>query len=109
MGTTSDCNACSEEPATVCEQGCAMSCLSMALHGWNVAIPSATNPNQMVPSNPGSFNAWLHSTGGYWCAWGDCNNLRLTAPSRLSNAQFNISFVSEVCGWACDVPVRFNK
>ncbi len=41
------------------------------------------------------MNAWLHATSGYWCAWGDCNNLMLTAPDRLSTTTVNISFVSE--------------
>ncbi len=27
-----------QKPATVCEQGCAMSCVSMALNGWGIVI-----------------------------------------------------------------------
>eukprot|EP01127_Copromyxa_protea_P009679 TRINITY_DN2297_c0_g1_i2.p1 TRINITY_DN2297_c0_g1~~TRINITY_DN2297_c0_g1_i2.p1 ORF type:complete len:150 (-),score=37.16 TRINITY_DN2297_c0_g1_i2:63-512(-) len=66
-----------KEDDTVCNQGCAMSCVSMALAGYNITIDGQT-------SNPGTLNAWLRANDGYECAGGDCCNLILDAPTRIS-------------------------
>lgn len=65
------------ERATICKEGCAMTSVTMALAGLGVAI------NDM-PAQPGRMNAWLEAHDGYMCAAGDCNNLVLDAPSKLS-------------------------
>jgi len=67
----------SGERATICKEGCAMSSLSMALAGLGVHTEGR-------PTNPGTVNAWLEQHNGYTCADGDCNNLVLTAPQRLT-------------------------
>ena len=64
------------ERSTVCGEGCAMSCVSMALRGLGVPIDGR-------PANPGTLNAWLESNSGYTCIDGDCNNLVLGAPSGI--------------------------
>lgn len=65
------------ERATICKEGCAMSSLSMALAGLGVSVEGK-------PANPGTVNAWLETHNGYTCAAGDCNNLVLSAPQRLT-------------------------
>ena len=66
------------ERNTICNEGCAMSSTAMALAGLGVTIGGA-------PVNPGTFNTWLKNNQGYLCMAGDCNNLNLTAPERLSS------------------------
>ena len=70
------------EQNTICNEGCAMSSTAMALAGLGVTLGGQ-------PVNPGTFNTWLQANGGYLCAAGDCNNLNLTAPERLS-ARMNL-------------------
>eukprot|EP01092_Planopodium_desertum_P010348 TRINITY_DN4582_c0_g1_i2.p1 TRINITY_DN4582_c0_g1~~TRINITY_DN4582_c0_g1_i2.p1 ORF type:complete len:113 (-),score=18.45 TRINITY_DN4582_c0_g1_i2:233-571(-) len=72
---------------TVCDQGCAMSSLSMALNGKGYNISGQT-------SNPGALNAWLKQNGGYTCIDGDCNNLVLASPQKLGSPG-QIVFLSE--------------
>ena len=74
--------------ATVCQQGCAMSCVSMFVNGRNFTLPTGQS------SNPGSLNAWLKANQGYKCIAGNCNNLVLDAPNRLAPPG-HITFVSE--------------
>ena len=70
------------ERATICREGCAMSSVSMGLAGLGVKIPSEAGE---LAANPGSLNTWLESNQGYTCAAGDCNNLVLDAPTKLTN------------------------
>lgn len=64
------------ERATICQEGCAMSSVSMALAGLGVTLDGA-------PVTPASMNSWLESHGGYTCIDGDCNNLVLSAPDSV--------------------------
>jgi len=88
MGIQSVCDGCGCKPSTVCEEGCAMSCVSMALAGHGVTVNTQG-------ANPGNLNAWLRSTSGYLCLGGDCNNLVLNAPNMLSDNGINVTFISE--------------
>jgi len=72
---------------TVCQQGCAMSSVSMALNGKGYFLDS------FLPIYPGTMNAWLRYDNGYVCMDGDCNNLVLDSPNRLSPG--NITYISE--------------
>jgi len=65
------------ERAPICTEGCAMSSLSMALFGHGIEVDG----NE---ANPQTLNYWLMANKGYMCAGGDCNNLVLDAPERLS-------------------------
>ena len=65
------------ERATVCREGCAMSCAAMLLGSIGVELNGTA-------VTPGSFNAWLLAHGGYHCDGGDCNNLVLDAPAWLA-------------------------
>lgn len=51
------CNAVMERE-TICEVGCLMTSVSMALRYYNISIYGH-------PANPGNFNKWLRSNGGY--------------------------------------------
>lgn len=94
-----------------------MSCVSMALNGLGVVLPSGDDVN------PGSLNKWLAGNDGYGapraspasrvrvsrpdqrplrgarvcvcaravCAGGDCNNLRLAAPDNLTDTKGNVA------------------
>eukprot|EP01112_Ceratiomyxa_fruticulosa_P021444 TRINITY_DN7545_c0_g3_i1.p1 TRINITY_DN7545_c0_g3~~TRINITY_DN7545_c0_g3_i1.p1 ORF type:complete len:244 (-),score=43.99 TRINITY_DN7545_c0_g3_i1:86-772(-) len=73
---------------TVCAQGCAMSSLAMALHGKGYYL------NSYYPIYSGTLNAWLRNNKGYTCIDGDCDNLVLDAPNRLSSTG-GIKFISE--------------
>ena len=44
---------------TICQVGCLMSSVSMALNGTGIPI------NTTTPSDPGTLNAWLRANGGY--------------------------------------------
>ena len=78
--------------ATICQEGCAMSCVAMVLAGAGFALPSATDP-----ATPGSLNAYLIDNGGYHCDAGDCDNLVLDAPDRLTNGKMRL-----IGEWAMD-------
>lgn len=65
------------ERSTICGEGCAMTSTAMALAGLGVTVNS-------LPVTPATLNQWLMANDGYMCAGGDCNNLVLTAPERLS-------------------------
>eukprot|EP00026_Physarum_polycephalum_P018473 Phypoly_transcript_20076.p1 GENE.Phypoly_transcript_20076~~Phypoly_transcript_20076.p1 ORF type:complete len:211 (+),score=19.61 Phypoly_transcript_20076:52-684(+) len=73
---------------TICAQGCAMSSLSMALHGRGYFLDT------YLPIYPGTLNAWLRNNNGYKCIDGDCDNLVLDAVNQLDPSR--ISFISEV-------------
>lgn len=63
---------------TICDQGCAMTTLSMTLSGLGVTVGGAL-------VTPKSLNAWLRANDGYLCLGGDCANLRLDAVHNLTN------------------------
>eukprot|EP01125_Pyxidicula_operculata_P012030 TRINITY_DN3941_c0_g1_i1.p1 TRINITY_DN3941_c0_g1~~TRINITY_DN3941_c0_g1_i1.p1 ORF type:complete len:188 (-),score=29.29 TRINITY_DN3941_c0_g1_i1:17-580(-) len=68
------------EDDTICHQGCAMSCVSMALAGFNITIDGQV-------STPETLNNWLRKNNGYVCLGGDCCNLVLDAPNRIAPLQ----------------------
>jgi hypothetical protein len=74
------------ERSTICGEGCAMSCVSMALNGLGVTIGGQQ-------SDPQTLNAWLENNNGYMCADGDCNNLVLDSINTVSSGR--LLFVSE--------------
>jgi hypothetical protein len=92
MGNDAECAACGDRPATICEQGCAMSCVSMALNFLNFSLP--VNGSSWA-STPQTLNWWLREQNAYLCLGHDCNNLELTAPQGLSTSSQKIAFVSE--------------
>lgn len=65
------------ERATICQEGCAMTSLSMVLFGLGVSVSSSA-------ANPASLNTWLMANNGYTCMDGDCNNLVLASPEGLT-------------------------
>ena len=71
--------------ATVCEEGCAMSCVAMVLVGSGFALPGSESP-----PTPGSLNEYLISHHEYTCAAGDCDNLVLDAPDRLTGGRMRL-------------------
>ena len=77
------------ERSTICREGCAMSCVAMALASHGFAVPCPP-PRLRCPPDPGTLNAWLQSHGGYHCAGGDCNNLVLTAPDALTGGRMRL-------------------
>lgn len=74
------------EQSTICGEGCAMSCVSMALNGLKYTVDGAA-------LDPGTFNAWLEDHDGYHCMDGDCNNLILTMIDKFTNG--HVTFVGE--------------
>jgi len=71
------------EDDTICDQGCAMSSVSMALSGLGLKIDGEQ-------TTPGSLNAWLQSNSGYTCIGDDCCNLVLAAPDRLPGSPLKL-------------------
>jgi len=71
---------------TLCQQGCAVTSLTMALAKRGERLDGA-------PLDPGTFNQWLHTHDGYLDIGGDPNNLNLTAPEQLNPSA--IRFISE--------------
>jgi len=69
-----------KEDDTICDQGCAMTSLSMALAGFKFTINGSL-------INPLLLNQWLRLTSGYHCDAGDCCNLVLNAPNQLNQAR----------------------
>lgn len=65
-------------------------CVTCLLCGYEPALEAASCCTALRCSaaddsiNPGSLNSWLKSNKGYLCIDGDCNNLRLDAPDKLS-------------------------
>ena len=43
---------------TICEVGCLMTSISMAINGWGISIDGNA-------SNPGTLNTWLRNNNGY--------------------------------------------
>jgi hypothetical protein len=59
---------------TICKSGCAMSSVAMILNTFAIKVNGAA-------TNPGNFNTWLNSNGGYvsgdLLVWGATNKLGL--------------------------------
>ena len=73
---------------TVCSEGCAMSCISMALATYGYTLSGK-------PSNPGTLNAWLVDNEGYSCVDGNCNNLNLPQVEKI-DIYGGITYVGEI-------------
>ena len=56
--------------------------VAMALRSASYTLPSGG------AIDPGTLNTWLQANDGYRCDRGDCNNLVLDAPDRLTNGRF---------------------
>jgi len=66
-----------DQDDSICSQGCAMSCVAMALGGHGIKILGQE-------ATPGTLNKWLQASNGYQCLDGDCCNLVLDAPTLLA-------------------------
>jgi hypothetical protein len=77
------------EQSTICREGCAMTCVAMALaaHGFVVPCPP---PQLRCTPDPATLNDWLQEHHGYHCAAGDCNNLVLNAPDLLTGGRVRL-------------------
>lgn len=81
------------ERNSICHEGCAMSCVAMALAGYGFTFPG----NGTI--TPGSLNNWLKTNRGYTCISGDCNNLVLDAPDNMTAGHMRL--VGEWGGPCC--------
>ena len=88
---------------TVCNEGCAMSCLSMALNAYGYKV------DNKLP-DPGALNQWLVENSGYECLDGNCNNLALKQVKRLIYTALSGSLVrysslpsTSQPWWACSI------
>ena len=86
--SVSTCPGASFGRDTVCSEGCAMSCISMALATYGYTLGSKT-------SDPGTLNAWLVENGGYSCVDGNCNNLNLPQVEKV-DVYGGIKYVGEI-------------
>ncbi|ETO13815.1 hypothetical protein RFI_23552 [Reticulomyxa filosa] len=50
---------------TICQVGCLMTSVSMALHSWNIPIPLNAEQTAFVESTPATLNQWLQANNGY--------------------------------------------
>jgi hypothetical protein len=71
--------------ATICQEGCAMTCLSMVLAGRKLWEPPAGGN-----VTPGTLNQYLAAHGEYRCDSGDCDNLVLTAADDLTGGRMRL-------------------
>ena len=78
---------------SICEQGCAMTSLSMALVGHGYQLPGGSE------ITPKSLNVWLKANQGYHCDAGNCVNLVLDSPDRLAAGK--VRLVGEWGGSCC--------
>jgi hypothetical protein len=74
-------NTMGTDNRTICQSGCAMSCVASAIAAAGITINGQT-------VDPASLNAWLVANGGYICIDNFCSNLNLTrvddvAPGRI--------------------------
>eukprot|EP00041_Stephanoeca_diplocostata_P017967 m.372513 g.372513 ORF g.372513 m.372513 type:complete len:405 (-) comp20874_c0_seq16:144-1358(-) len=90
------------ERATICREGCAMSCVAMALAGQGFTLPTQSimtmaSRNRSLQhdtsATPKTLNSWLEHNRGYTCADNDCNNLVLNITDKLTNGRMR--FVGE--------------
>lgn len=86
--TVSTCAGATFGRDTVCNEGCAMSCISMALNSFGFVIKGNT-------PNPGTLNAWLVDNEGYLCIDGNCNNLALPQVQKIG-IYGHIKFIGEI-------------
>ena len=80
------------ERASICREGCAMSCVAMVLAALEAPVVGVNGSR--AATTPGTFNAWLEANNGYRCDGGDCNNLVLEAPEALAGAP-RLSLIGE--------------
>ena len=67
------------EQNTICNEGCAMSSMSMALAGLNITLPPSN-----ISITPGAMNTYLQAAQLYQCYDGDCNDLEVVAPESFT-------------------------
>ena len=80
------CSGSSRGRDTICDQGCAMSSLSMALNGFGYKIDSKET------IDPATLNDWLVNNVGYECSAGDCNKLNLAQMHTLNSS---VNFIGD--------------
>ena len=82
------------ERATICKEGCAMTCLAMALTQRGFTVNQGDRPN------PKNLNKYLVKNQGYHCDNGDCNNLVLSKPDEITAGHFQLvgEWGGECCG-----------
>ena len=73
---------------TVCSEGCAMSCISMALVTYGYTLSNKL-------SDPGTLNTWLVENEGYSCVDGNCNNLNLPQVEKI-DVYGRIKYMGEI-------------
>lgn len=74
---------------TVCNEGCAMTCISMALDTYGYTLLGGKRPD------PGTLNAWLVDNLGYSCVDGNCNNLNLPQIEKI-DVHGGIAYLGEI-------------
>ena len=79
--------------STICEEGCAMTCIAMGLEYYNIDAPEIKTDEETM--NPMILNKWLVNHNGYdaQCLTNDCNNLKLES---LENLSHRISYKGEL-------------
>ena len=70
------------ERASICKEGCAMTCVAMALTQRGFTLENGDIPT------PKSLNRYLVENQGYRCDSGDCNNLVLSKPDDITKGFF---------------------
>lgn len=73
---------------TLCNEGCAVSCISMALRTYGYTLEGN-------PANPGTLNSWLVNNNGYSCIDGNCNNLNLAQVEKI-DVYRKIKYIGEI-------------
>ena len=86
--SVSTCPGASFGRDTVCREGCAMSCISMALATYDYSVSAK-------PADPGSLNSWLVDNNGYSCVDGNCNNLNLPQVEKV-DVYGRIKYIGEI-------------
>ena len=87
---------------TICQVGCLMSSVSMALHSRGKSIDGKA-------SNPGTLNAWLKKHGGYsgnLFVWGSVAPLGLKFSKHTTN---HSDIRNCLCSNSCEVILNVNK
>ena len=72
------------ERASICKEGCAMTCVAMALTQRGFTLENGDVPT------PKSLNRYLVENQGYHCDSGDCNNLVLSKPDDITKGFFQL-------------------
>ena len=87
---------------TICQVGCLMSSVSMALHSRGKSIDGKS-------SNPGTLNAWLKTHGGYsgnLFIWGSVSPLGLKFSTHTTN---HADIRNCLCNSGCEVILNVNQ